>query len=156
MCYIFAYLIFVPIAKELAARLDNPSISTATALALGAVASFNLVYPLPVIISVAEELSANADKLFILGFLISVLTSIAGYLYARRLGKTEITITSKSNNQEYSGPEKTETAQSKKSGVQEQLTATEEKVTCMQGQTTVLEELTGVRQKVTVLRVKEA
>lgn len=40
MCYILAYVIFVPIAKELAARLDNPSISTATALALGAVASF--------------------------------------------------------------------------------------------------------------------
>jgi gluconate:H+ symporter, GntP family len=45
MCYILAYLIFVPIAKELAARLDNPSISTATALALGAVASFNLILP---------------------------------------------------------------------------------------------------------------
>jgi len=84
MCCILAYLIFVPIAKELAARLDNPYISTATALALGAVASFNLVYPSPVIISAAEELSANADKLLILGFLISVPTSIPGYLYARR------------------------------------------------------------------------
>jgi gluconate:H+ symporter, GntP family len=52
-----------------------------------------------VIISAAEELSANADKLFILGFLISILTSIAGYLYARRLGKTEITSISKSDNQ---------------------------------------------------------
>jgi len=89
MCCILAYVIFVPIAKELAVRLDNPSISTATALALGAVASFNLVYPSPVIISAAEELSANTDKLFILGFFIAVLTSTAGYLYARRLGKTE-------------------------------------------------------------------
>ncbi|MGA9188523.1 MAG: hypothetical protein WB014_08205 [Methanosarcina sp.] len=93
--YILTYVIFVPIAKELAARLDNPSISTATALALGTVASFNLFYPLPVIISVAEELLANTDKLFILGFLVSVPTSIAGYLYARRLGKTEIASTSK-------------------------------------------------------------
>lgn len=71
----------------MAAILDNPSISTATALALGAVASFNLVYPSPVVISAAEELSANVDRLFILGLLIAVPTSIAGYLYARRLGK---------------------------------------------------------------------
>lgn len=77
----------------MAARLDNPPISTATALALGAVASFNLVYPSPVVISAAEELSANTDRLFILGFLIAIPTSIAGYLYARRLGKTEPEIT---------------------------------------------------------------
>ncbi|MGB9940327.1 GntP family permease [Methanosarcina sp.] len=89
MCYILAYVIFIPIAKELAARLDNPPISTATALALGAVASFNLVYPSPVVISAAEELSANTDRLFILGFLIAIPTSIAGYLYARWLGRTE-------------------------------------------------------------------
>ena len=156
MCYILAYVIFVPIAKELATRLDNPSISTATALALGAVASFNLVYPSPVIISAAEELSANTDKLFILGFLIAVPTSIAGYLYARRLGKTEIASTSKTDNRGYSGSEKTKTAQSKKSGVQEQITATEEKVTGMQEQTTVSEEVTGVRQKTTRTKEKEA
>lgn len=89
MCYILAYVIFIPIARELAARLDNPPVSTATALALGAVASFNLVYPSPVVISAAEELSANTERLFILGFLIAVLTSIAGYLYAKRIGKTQ-------------------------------------------------------------------
>lgn len=89
MCYILAYVIFVPIARELATRLDNPPVSTATSLALGAVASFNLVYPSPVIISAAEELSANTDRLFVLGFLIAVPTSIAGYLYARRLGHIE-------------------------------------------------------------------
>lgn len=87
MCYILAYVIFIPIAKELAARLDNPSISTATVLALGAVASFNLVYPSPVVISAAEELSANVDRLFILGILIAVHTSIAGYLYSKNLEK---------------------------------------------------------------------
>lgn len=83
MCYILAYVIFVPIAKELAARLDNPSISTATALALGAVASFNLVYPFPVVVSAAEELSANVNRLIILGLLIAVPTSIEGYLYSK-------------------------------------------------------------------------
>lgn len=90
MCYILAYVIFIPIAKELAARLDNPSISTATALALGAVASFNLVYPSPVVISAAGELSARIDRLFILGFLVAVPVSITGYLYARWLGETEL------------------------------------------------------------------
>ncbi len=91
MCYILAYVIFIPIARELASKLDNPSISTATSLALGAVASFNLVYPSPVIISAAEELSANTDRLIILGFLIAIPTSIAGYLYARRLEKIKTT-----------------------------------------------------------------
>ncbi|HEY3362409.1 MAG TPA: hypothetical protein VGK06_11480 [Methanosarcina sp.] len=76
-CYILAYVIFVPIAKELAARIDNPFISTATSLALEAVASFNFVYPSPVIISVVEELSASADNLFILELLIAISTSIA-------------------------------------------------------------------------------
>ncbi|AKJ40637.1 MULTISPECIES: GntT/GntP/DsdX family permease [Methanosarcina] len=85
--HILAYVIFIPIAKELAARLDNPSISTATVLALGAVASFNLVYPSPVVISAAEELSANVDRLFILGILNAVSTSIASYLYSKNLNK---------------------------------------------------------------------
>nr|WP_235203866.1 GntP family permease [Methanosarcina soligelidi] len=90
MCYILAYVIFIPIAKELSSRLNYPPISTATALALGAVASFNLVYPSPVIISAAEELSANRDMLILLGFLTAVPTSFSGYLYARRLGKAEV------------------------------------------------------------------
>ncbi len=84
MCYILAYVIFIPIAKELASRLNYPYISTATALALGAVASFNLVYPSPVIISAAEELSANTDTLILLGLFIAVPTSTAGYLYTRK------------------------------------------------------------------------
>ncbi len=91
MCYILAYVIFIPIAKELSSRLNYPPISTATALALGAVASFNLVYPSPpVIISAAEELSANRDMLILLGFLTAVPTSFSGYLYARSLGKAEV------------------------------------------------------------------
>ena len=89
MCCILAYVIFVPIAKELADRLNNPSISTATALALGTLASFNLVYPSPVIISASEELGANTNLLILLGFLIAVPTSIAGYLYARKFGTGE-------------------------------------------------------------------
>ncbi|MDQ1275921.1 MAG: gluconate:H+ symporter, GntP family [Euryarchaeota archaeon] len=97
MCYILAYVIFIPIAKELSSRLNYPSVSTATALALGAVASFNLVYPSPVIISAAEELSANKDTLILLGFITAVPTSFAGYLYARRLEKTEVSRISENN-----------------------------------------------------------
>lgn len=89
MCCILAYVIFVPIARELAARTNNPSISSATALALGTLASFNLVYPSPVIISAAGELGANTNLLILLGFLISVPTSIAGYLYARKFNAGE-------------------------------------------------------------------
>ncbi|MCQ1535962.1 GntP family permease [Methanosarcina sp. KYL-1] len=91
MCCILAYVIFVPIAKELSSKLHNPSISTATALALGALASFNLVYPSPVILSAAGELSANTDMLIIMGFFIALPTSIAGYLYARRFTGAEAT-----------------------------------------------------------------
>ncbi|HIH93893.1 TPA: GntP family permease [Methanosarcina acetivorans] len=98
MCYILAYVIFISIAKELAAKLNYPFISTATSLALGAVASFNLVYPSPVIISAAEELSANTDTLILLGFFIAVPTSTAGYFYARSLGKTETSISSENDN----------------------------------------------------------
>lgn len=71
----------------MASRLDNPPTSTATLLALGAVTSFNFVYPSPVVISAAEELSANVDRLLILGILIAVPTSIAGYLYSKNLEK---------------------------------------------------------------------
>jgi GntP family gluconate:H+ symporter len=110
MCYILAYVIFIPIAKELATKLNNPSISTATALALGAVASFNLVYPSPVIISAAEELSANTDTLILLGFFIAVPTSTVGYIYARRLGKIETARISMSNSQREVQPEFTEAA----------------------------------------------
>lgn len=99
MCYILAYVIFIPIAKELSSRLNYLPISTASALALGAVASFNLVYPSPVIISAAEELSANKGTLILLGFLISVPTSLAGYLYAIKLGKNEVLKSSENNTQ---------------------------------------------------------
>jgi gluconate:H+ symporter, GntP family len=108
MCYILAYVIFIPIAKELSTKLNNPSISTATALALGAVASFNLVYPSPVIISAAEELSANTDTLILLGFFIAVPTSTVGYLYARRLGKIETARISENNHQGQVQPGSTE------------------------------------------------
>lgn len=64
-----------PDSKRTVFQVQLPPISTATALALGAVASFNLVYPSPVIISAAEELSANRDMLILLGFLTAVPTS---------------------------------------------------------------------------------
>jgi len=92
MCYILAYVIFVPIAKELAARFDNPPISTATILALEAVASFNLVYPSPVVISTAEELSADVNRLFIMGRFVAVPTSIVGYLYSKNLEKSKTAV----------------------------------------------------------------
>jgi GntP family gluconate:H+ symporter len=84
MCCILAYVIFVPISRELASRLKIPPISTATALALGALASFNLVYPSPVILPVAEELSADSGLLIRMGFFIAVFTSVSGLFYAKK------------------------------------------------------------------------
>ena len=51
--YILAYVIFIPIATELATKLNNPSISTATALLSVVVASFNVTYPSYVIVLTA-------------------------------------------------------------------------------------------------------
>jgi GntP family gluconate:H+ symporter len=143
MCYILAYVIFIPIAKELASRLNNPPISTATALALGSVASFNLVYPSPVIILAAEELSANTDTLILLGFLVAVPTSIAGYIYAKRLGRTEFKETDikntlesgiqKIDNQKHSSGE-IETAKEKKEKTEDLKISVVEKVVPLQGQ----------------------
>lgn len=90
MCCILAYVIFVPISREVASRLDIPPVSTATALALGTLASFNLVYPSPVILSAAEELSADIGILVIFGFFIAVLTSITGWLYAKTFIESRI------------------------------------------------------------------
>lgn len=50
---------------------------------------FNLVYPSPVVISAAEELSADANRLFIMGPFIAVPTSIVGYLYSKNLEKSK-------------------------------------------------------------------
>ncbi|AKB30633.1 putative permease [Methanosarcina siciliae T4/M] len=135
MCYILAYVIFIPIAKELATKLNYPSISTATSLALGAVASFNLVYPSPVIISAAEELSANTDTLILMGFFIAVPTSIAGYLYARKLGKAESYGASEYGNQGHVQPGFTEitiTAQKEKAGIIQEKEGTREKAGIIQ------------------------
>lgn len=102
---ILAYVICVPIAKELASRLNNPSISTATVLALGAVASFYLVYPFHIIISATGKLTANKDPLLLLGFLIAVSTSTAGSLYVRNLGKIGTYISSENGSLREAQPE---------------------------------------------------
>ncbi|MDD3043468.1 MAG: GntP family permease [Methanosarcinaceae archaeon] len=90
MCCILAYVIFVPISREVASRLDIPPVSTATALALGTLASFNLVYPSPVIFSAAQELSADTGSLIKLGFFIAVLTSATGWLYAKKFAGNRV------------------------------------------------------------------
>jgi hypothetical protein len=73
----------------LAARLDNPSISTAAFLALEAVASFNLIYPPSVITSAAEELSANLDRFFYPGISCRSFHFDCRLLYSKNLGKFE-------------------------------------------------------------------
>ncbi len=88
MCYILVYIVFVPIARELVARPDNPFISTATILSLVVVVSFCLVYRSQTITSIAQRLLVNVERLFILDFL-SQYYFHSRLLYARSLGKAK-------------------------------------------------------------------
>lgn len=114
------------------------------------------------IISAAEELSANTDSLFLLGFLIAVPTSAAGYLYARRLGEIETARASENDNQVHSGikvtaQEEKETAQEGEAGVKEKITEAEEEVTEIQEKVAEVNgKLTEAAEKITGEKVKEA
>ncbi|ADI73359.1 Gluconate transporter [Methanohalobium evestigatum Z-7303] len=83
MCSILAYVIFIPIAKDIGSRLNIPKASVAASLGLGTLASFNMVYPSPVIFSAAEELGANTGEILLTGLPVAVIVTIVGYYYAK-------------------------------------------------------------------------
>ncbi len=56
----------------------------ATSLSLGTLASYELIYPAPGVYSAAIELGVVGTELVLLGLLIAIPTSFAGYLYAKR------------------------------------------------------------------------
>ncbi|MHC1599753.1 MAG: GntP family permease [Candidatus Methanospirareceae archaeon] len=85
MCCILAYVIFIPIARETAAKLKMPIGVVATSLSLGTLASYELIYPAPGVYSVANELGVAGTDIVLLGILIAIPTSVVGYLYAKRL-----------------------------------------------------------------------
>lgn len=84
MCCILAYVIFIPIAREIAAKLKIPIGVAATSLSLGTLASYELIYPSPGIYSAAHELGIAGSTIVLPGLAIALLTSMVGYLYAKR------------------------------------------------------------------------
>lgn len=88
MCSILAYVVFAPLAKDVSLKLKIPAGITATSLVLGTLASFDLVYPSPVIISAAGEMNVDIAKIFLMGLMIALPISLVGYMYASGSVKT--------------------------------------------------------------------
>lgn len=84
MCCILAYVIFIPVARAIAAKLRIPTGVAATSLSLGTLASYELIYPVPGIYSAAIELGIPGRDIVLLGLSIAIPTSLVGYLYAKR------------------------------------------------------------------------
>jgi GntP family gluconate:H+ symporter len=84
MCCILAYVIFIPIAREIAAKQKIPIGVAATSLSLGSLASYELIYPSPGVYSAAHEFGVVGTNIVLLGLLIAIPTSVAGYWYAQR------------------------------------------------------------------------
>ncbi len=84
MCCILAYVILIPIAREIAAKQQLPIGVVATALSLGTLASYELVYPAPGVYSAATEFGVPGSSIVLIGLIMAIPTSLAGYLYAKR------------------------------------------------------------------------
>lgn len=84
MCCILAYVILIPIAREIAAKQKLPIAVVATALSLGTLASYELVYPAPGVYSAATEFGVVGSSIVLIGLVIAIPTSLAGYFYATR------------------------------------------------------------------------
>jgi GntP family gluconate:H+ symporter len=88
MCCILAYVIFIAVAKEIKLREGYPKILTASVLVFGTLASYNLVYPSPVVYSAVSELAIDSNDILIPEIIIAFIVSITGYLYAIKFCST--------------------------------------------------------------------
>ncbi|MEA1957805.1 MAG: hypothetical protein U9N01_05560 [Euryarchaeota archaeon] len=98
MCCILAYVIFIPIAREIASKLNIPIGVIATSLCLGTLASYELIYPAPGVYSAAKELGVVGADIVILGLMLAIPTTLVGYLYAEkfcRFGKSPTSVAEK-------------------------------------------------------------
>ncbi len=98
MCCILAYVIFIPIAREIASKLNIPVGVIATSLCLGTLASYELIYPAPGVYSAAKELGVVGADIVILGLMLAIPTTLVGYLYAEkfcRFGKSPTSVAEK-------------------------------------------------------------
>ncbi|WMW24474.1 SLC13 family permease [Methanolobus sediminis] len=87
MCCILAYVIFIPVAREIRIREGLPKVLTASVLVFGTLASYNHVYPSPVVYSAINELGINSSDVLIPGIIIALIVSITGYVYAMKFCK---------------------------------------------------------------------
>lgn len=88
MCCILAYVIFIPVAREIKTREGFPKVLTASALVFGTLASYNLVYPSPVVYSAVSEMGINSNSILLPGIIIAFTVSTVGYFYAARFCST--------------------------------------------------------------------
>lgn len=96
MCCILAYVIFIPIAREIASKQKLPIGVAATSLSLGTLASYELIYPAPGVYAATTEFGVGGTDIVLLGLLLAIPTSLVGYLYAERfcrLGAVPTTVT---------------------------------------------------------------
>ncbi|MDN5309163.1 MAG: gluconate:H+ symporter, GntP family [Methanolobus sp.] len=90
MCLILAFIIFLPVAKDLSDKHGFPKGLTEVALALATMASFGLLYPSPGIYSFVNEMQLSAPRVLVMGFFIAVIVFLVGYLYASRYYKFSV------------------------------------------------------------------
>ena len=84
MCSITAYMILEPVVSCLGRQTKGGSRRLLFMTAASSVVSFNLVYPSPVMVSLAGSLDVEASDLLALGVPVSLLLFIAVYVYMLR------------------------------------------------------------------------
>ncbi len=89
MCLILAFIIFIPVAKDLSEKLSLKKGVTESALALGTMVSFGLIYPSPGIYAFIRDMGPTTEisafRVLITGLFIAVPVSLAGYLYIMKI-----------------------------------------------------------------------
>jgi GntP family gluconate:H+ symporter len=89
MCLILAFIIFIPVAKDLSEKLNLKKGVTEGALALGTMVSFGLIYPSPGIYAFVRDVGPTTEisalRVLVTGIIIAVPVSLAGYLYIMKI-----------------------------------------------------------------------
>lgn len=85
MCSITAYMILDPVVSSLGRQVEGGSRRLLFMTAVSSVASFNLVYPSPVMVSLEGSLNIESRDLLALGVPVSLLLFVIAYVYMLRL-----------------------------------------------------------------------
>jgi len=87
MCLILAFIIFLPVAKDMSTRHGFPKGLTEVVLALATMASFGLLYPSPGIYAFVNEMGpgeVGVIRVLMIGASIAIVAMLVGYLYAAK------------------------------------------------------------------------